>query len=151
MRIHLVARGRLHDIETDRAAEKIDLNFQQLFADVRKIVESLKGYRIDLASDDVTGNLAVAHLNGGLNADGAHVWAGDGTWQPMPADGVDSVDGADGANGANGVGVPVGGATGDVLTKTSGADFATGWAAPTGGGSGLSAARVAAHVALGAL
>lgn len=36
--------------------------------------------------------------------------------------------------GPAGVGVPAGGATGQVLTKTSAADFATGWAAGGGGG-----------------
>jgi hypothetical protein len=39
-----------------------------------------------------------------------------------------------GADGAPGVGVPAGGATGQVLTKTSGTDFATGWQTPAAGG-----------------
>ena len=41
-----------------------------------------------------------------------------------------------GAQGPAGVGVPTGGASGDVLTKTSATDYATGWAAPAGGGGG---------------
>lgn len=36
-------------------------------------------------------------------------------------------DGADGADGSNGVGVPVGGATGQVLAKNSGTDYDTHW------------------------
>jgi len=45
--------------------------------------------------------------------------------------------GAAGAPGAAGVGVPAGGTTGQILSKTSGTDYATAWtAAPTGGGTG---------------
>jgi len=43
--------------------------------------------------------------------------------------GVKGDTGATGAQGPAGQGVPVGGSTGQVLTKTSGADFATGWQA----------------------
>lgn len=35
-----------------------------------------------------------------------------------------------GTDGDDGVGVPAGGTTGQVLTKTSGADYATAWVAP---------------------
>jgi len=38
-----------------------------------------------------------------------------------------------------------------VLAKVSATNFDTAWVAPSGGGSGLSAARVAAHVLLGVL
>jgi hypothetical protein len=41
-----------------------------------------------------------------------------------------------GPAGANGIGVPVGGATGQVLAKSSNADYATQWIAPPSGGSG---------------
>jgi hypothetical protein len=67
------------------------------------------------------------------------------------APGADGADGAPGADGADGVGVPVGGTTGQVLAKLSATNFDTAWVAPSGGGSGLSAARVAAHVLLGVL
>lgn len=45
-----------------------------------------------------------------------------------------------------GVGVPPGGASGQVLTKLSGADYDAGWRTPTGGGagSGLTATQIAA-------
>lgn len=39
-----------------------------------------------------------------------------------------------GADGADGVGVPAGGTTGQVLTKTSSTDYATEWATPAAGG-----------------
>ena len=43
------------------------------------------------------------------------------------ADGADGATGADGADGADGVGVPTGGATGQVLSKSSAVDYATTW------------------------
>lgn len=52
------------------------------------------------------------------------------------AQGIQGIQGAQGPagnDGADGQGVPVGGSTGQVLTKTSGADFATAWQAPSGG------------------
>lgn len=48
--------------------------------------------------------------------------------------GVQGIQGVKGDAGDAGVGVPVGGTTGQVLAKTSGADYATGWTTPTGGG-----------------
>jgi len=39
-----------------------------------------------------------------------------------------------GADGADGVGVPAGGSTGQVLTKSSATDYATQWATPAAGG-----------------
>jgi hypothetical protein len=38
--------------------------------------------------------------------------------------------GTPGTDGDDGVGVPAGGGTGEVLTKTSSADYATAWVAP---------------------
>jgi hypothetical protein len=51
---------------------------------------------------------------------------------PAGADGADGTDGADGADGSNGVGVPVGGTTGQVLTKQSATDYDTDWETPSG-------------------
>lgn len=48
--------------------------------------------------------------------------------------GIQGVKGDDGAPGSNGVGVPVGGAVGQVLAKTSSADYATTWVNQSGGG-----------------
>ncbi len=50
------------------------------------------------------------------------------------AQGPQGVAGADGADGADGQGVPVGGTTGQVLTKSTNADFDTYWSTVTGGG-----------------
>jgi hypothetical protein len=58
MKINLIARGKRNDITTldAAAAERINQNFDQLFGDVRKIVEALKTYRVDLGSaTDVIG------------------------------------------------------------------------------------------------
>ena len=41
--------------------------------------------------------------------------------------------GATGTNGTNGVGVPTGGTTGKVLTKTADGDYVTGWVTPNAG------------------
>lgn len=43
-------------------------------------------------------------------------------------DGVDGTNGIDGADGADGVGVPIGGVTGQALSKLSNADYDTIWA-----------------------
>lgn len=56
------------------------------------------------------------------------------------APGSPGADGADGEDGAPGVGVPAGGTTGQVLTKTGAGDYATGWTDPAGGSGGSDAA-----------
>lgn len=50
--------------------------------------------------------------------------------------GLPGADGEDGEDGTDGVGVPVGGAVGQVLAKASAADFDTQWVDQTGGGGG---------------
>src|SRR5215471_17865802 len=52
---------------------------------------------------------------------------------PAGADGADGADGAPGAPGPPGAGVPVGGATGQVLTKNSATDNDTIWQTPATG------------------
>lgn len=54
---------------------------------------------------------------------------------PQGDQGVSGQDGIDGTDGANGVGVPVGGTTGQVLSKASGADYDTAWVNPAEAGS----------------
>lgn len=78
------------------------------------------------------------------------------------ADGQDGVDGAqgpqgppgtpgtNGTNGTNGVGVPTGGTTGQVLTKTSGADYATQWSTPSGGAGNVNVPELIALTTPGA-
>ena len=61
----------------------------------------------------------------------------DGAAGAAGAPGRDGNDGADGAAGAPGQGVPTGGTTGQILSKTGNSDYQTGWIdAPTGGGGG---------------
>jgi hypothetical protein len=53
MKIDLVGRPKRHDINSDQL---IDENFNQAFLDIRKIIDALKAYRVNLASaDDVIG------------------------------------------------------------------------------------------------
>jgi hypothetical protein len=59
-----------------------------------------------------------------------------GGWQDI------AIKGEPGATGATGPGVHPGGATGQVLTKTSAADFDTGWQTPASGGGASDAAYV---------
>jgi hypothetical protein len=73
---------------------------------------------------------------------GADVWritasmTTTGPAGPTGPQGPTGATGATGPAGTNGQGVPVGGTTGQVLTKTSATDYATGWAAPSSGGGG---------------
>lgn len=53
---------------------------------------------------------------------------------PMLDESVHGADGAPGINGTDGVGVPVGGTTGQVLTKASASDYDTTWTDQTGAG-----------------
>lgn len=54
------------------------------------------------------------------------------------ASGSAGAKGDKGDTGAAGVGVPAGGTTGQVLSKSSGTDYATAWTTPAGGGGGVS-------------
>lgn len=51
--------------------------------------------------------------------------------------GIQGVAGTNGTNGTNGVGVPVGGTTGQVLSKIDGTNYNTQWTTPSSGGGGL--------------
>lgn len=53
------------------------------------------------------------------------------------ATGSTGAPGSDGADGPAGQGVPAGGSTGQVLTKTAATDYATNWQTPSGGGGGI--------------
>lgn len=90
----------------------------------------------------------LAHTSGAVSEPGSGsswqtYWdlvAAMGVVGPAGSDGVDGAPGADGADGpigppgAPGVGVPLGGTTGQVLRKVSGADYDMGWGAGSGGG-----------------
>lgn len=57
MKLALQARGKRHDVSD--VNERVDANFDQLFADVKAIVQALKAKRIDLGSpEDVIGAIA---------------------------------------------------------------------------------------------
>lgn len=89
----------------------------------------------------------------------AHEWVGsrirfenpDGSWGdfenlkgPKGNDGKPGKDGIHGARGIPGVGVPNGGAEGQVLTKFSGGDYDTYWTDPGTGGAATSAPKLIA-------
>lgn len=57
-----------------------------------------------------------------------------GAQGPQGPTGPQGPAGATGATGAAGIGVPIGGTTGQILAKTSGADYATQWINPPAGG-----------------
>ena len=64
--------------------------------------------------------------------------AGSSIPGPQGPIGLTGATGPAGANGTNGIGVPVGGSTGQVLSKIDGTDYNTQWITPASGGSGAS-------------
>lgn len=94
-------------------------------------------------ADGAQGSQGIQGIQGPAGANGL-----DGAEGPQGPQGVQGLPGADGAQGIQGLqgtqgpqgpagqGVPVGGTTGQVLTKTSAADYATAWQTPSGGGGG---------------
>jgi hypothetical protein len=69
--------------------------------------------------------------DGADGADGAVGAAGtNGTDGTNGTNGTNGTDGSNGMNGTNGVGVPAGGATGQILAKASGTDYDTVWVDP---------------------
>lgn len=73
-----------------------------------------------------------------VSTDGTLSWTNDGNLpNPAPVN-IKGPAGADGADGENGVGVPAGGAAGQILSKKTAADYDTQWIdAPQGGGTDL--------------
>lgn len=53
--------------------------------------------------------------------------------------GIQGIAGTNGTNGTNGVGVPIGGTSGQVLSKIDATDYNTQWIDQSGGGGGLTA------------
>lgn len=62
-------------------------------------------------------------------------------------DGNDGQDGTNGTNGSNGVGVPTGGAVGQVLAKSGAGDYATAWVNPPTGSAAAEPWHGHAHAA----
>lgn len=85
-----------------------------------------------------TGAAGSPGATGPAGADGAT--GAPGAQGPQGIQGVQGpagTAGTAGAQGPAGPGVPAGGATSQVLTKTSATDYATAWQTPAGGGGGL--------------
>lgn len=81
-------------------------------------------------SAGATGATGPTGATGAAGATGATGPPGADSTVPGPT----GATGAAGATGATGPGVAAGGTTGQVLTKTSGADYATAWTTPGAGG-----------------
>ena len=89
------------------------------------------------ARSSACGSCASACSDSGTSGTGATgptgpAGSGSGT-SGTGATGRTGATGAQGATGSTGQGIPTGGATGYVLTKSSGANYDTLWAAPSGG------------------
>ena len=85
--------------------------------------------------DDGASAYEIAVVNGFIGTELQWLASLVGPQGEQGAAGQDGIDGTDGADGANGIGVPVGGATGQVLSKASGADYDTAWVNPAEAGS----------------
>ena len=91
-------------------------------------------------TDGAQGPQGVAGAAGAAGTDGTDGAPGAaGAAGAAGTDGTDGAQGPAGSAGADGLGVPSGGATGEVLAKASAADNDTEWVAQTGGAGGLSA------------
>jgi hypothetical protein len=101
-------------------------------------LQAAQGEQGDPGPQGPQGEQGVQGIQGPAGADGADGADGaTGPEGPQGPQGPQGVPGADGADGADGVGVPVGGTTGQALTKASSADHDTVWATIEGGGGGL--------------
>lgn len=95
-----------------------------------------------------TGGLGPTGLTGPQGPIGPEGPQGDeGPQGPAGADGADGEDGAPGAAGPPGPGVPVGGATGQVLAKNSVTDYDTEWVDASGVASASETAQGIAEIA----
>jgi hypothetical protein len=99
------------------------------------------------AVDPITVELSSAPITVTVASTGLVLSVASGTVGPAGAQGPAGPAGATGATGAQGPagqGVPVGGSTGQVLSKVSGTDYDTTWSTVSGGG-GAPAAHAASH------
>lgn len=90
------------------------------------VLELSDGSEVD--AGDVVGPAGPGGMNGAQGPMGLQGPQGDAG----PA-GADGIDGTNGTNGTNGVGVPVGGTTGQVLSKINATDYSTQWTTPNAG------------------
>lgn len=98
--------------------------------------DGAQGPKGDTGAQGLQGDPGPKGDTGATGADGTQGPKGDTGLQGPKGD--TGATGTKGDTGATGAGVPVGGTTGQVLTKSSGTDYDTGWTTPAAGGGGSS-------------
>jgi hypothetical protein len=112
------------------SAAEIDANFTALRTAADQLDAEKFGRYISATAPDPAVRPVWLTPDGDLFVHDGEAW-----FEVVGKTGPAGATGENGNDGADGAGVPTGGSTGQVLTKTSATDFATEWATPSGGGS----------------